>query len=58
RTCDQAILYACQQSSRGDEGSEKTVKTVDALSLVPFPITDKEGNEENIIAHQDVDGKL
>lgn len=57
RAYNEAITYVCQQSGTEND-KKKTMFMVDTLSLKPFAILDKNGNEENALAHKTIVNKL
>ncbi|KAG1455189.1 hypothetical protein G6F46_010336 [Rhizopus delemar] len=58
RTEQQAILHACRKQTCDESERNKTIFIVDNLLLRPFAILDEKGNEENVLAHDDVVKRL
>ncbi|KAG0930809.1 hypothetical protein G6F57_011483 [Rhizopus arrhizus] len=54
KTFDEAVIDACQQSGSQHAERQKTLYIVDALDLKPFAIFDKNGIEQNALAHERV----
>ncbi|KAI8878177.1 hypothetical protein K501DRAFT_305206 [Backusella circina FSU 941] len=54
RNFDEAVIDACQQSGSQHAERQKTLYIVDALDLKPLAFFDKNGIEQNALAHERV----
>ncbi|KAI8967790.1 hypothetical protein BDF20DRAFT_829054, partial [Mycotypha africana] len=54
RNFDEAVINACEQSGSQHAERQKTLSIVDALNLKPFAFFDKNGIEQNALAHERV----
>ncbi|KAI8638248.1 hypothetical protein BD408DRAFT_405851 [Parasitella parasitica] len=54
RNFDEAVIDACQQLGSQHAERQKTLHIVDVLDLKPFAFFDKNGIEQNTLAHERV----
>ncbi|KAF9118992.1 hypothetical protein BGX30_004161, partial [Mortierella sp. GBA39] len=58
REYDDAVLFSCNQTHASDAEKQRTLTIVSALELRPFAMKDRDGAEQNGLAHESVVARL